>query len=79
MTGIQPGKYFLGLWVEVQDDAGTPLPGYTREDADEIIGDEIAHTVTWKGSSDLAHLAGKAIRLRFVMKDADLYSIRFQD
>ena len=67
------------IWVEIQNDAGTPLPGYAREDADEIIGDEIAHTVTWKGSSDLAQLAGKAIRLRFVMKDADLYSIRFQD
>ncbi len=26
----------------------------------------------------LSRVAGKAVRLRFVMKDADLYSLRFQ-
>jgi len=40
---------------------------------------EIAHTVRWKGIADFAKLAGKIVRLRFIMKDADLYSIRFQD
>jgi len=65
--------------VEIQDEAGTPIAGYTREDAAEIIGDEIAHTVRWKGIADFAKLAGKIVRLRFIMKDADLYSIRFQD
>ena len=32
----------------------------------------------WKGTSDVSQLVGKPIRLRFVMKDADLYSFRFQ-
>jgi len=67
------------LWVELRDYDGKPIPGYTRDDADEIIGDEIERTVTWKGNADVAALAGKPIRLRFVMKDADLYSIRFLD
>lgn len=67
------------IWVEVQNDAGTPLAGYTREDADEIVGDEIARTVTWKGNSDLAKLAGTIVRLRFVMKDADVFSFQFSD
>ena len=31
----------------------------------------------WKNGSDVSKLAGKPIRLRFVMQDADLYSIRF--
>ena len=41
------------------------------------IGD-IARLVTWKSGSSVAVLAGKPVRLRFVMKDADLYSPRFR-
>jgi hypothetical protein len=63
--------------VEVQDEAGRPLPGYALADADEIVGDEIARTVTWRGAADVSALAGRPVRLRFVMKDADLYSLRF--
>lgn len=64
--------------VELQDAEGKPLPGYTLADATEIIGDAIERTVTWKSGSDLANLAGRPIRARFVMKDADLYSLRFR-
>jgi hypothetical protein len=32
--------------------------------------------VTFAGG-DLRRLAGQAVRLRFVMKDADLYALRF--
>ena len=67
------------VWVELQDASGKPIEGFTQKDADEIIGDEIARVVSWKGQTDVASLAGKPVRLRFVMKDADLYSIRFQD
>ena len=63
--------------VEVQDVKGKPLPGYTLEDAGEIYGDEIEHTVQWKEEGHLGHLSGQPVRLRFAMKDADLYSIRF--
>ena len=66
------------VWVEIQDETGTPIPGYTRDDCDEIIGDDIARTVSWHDKSDVSALADKPIRLRFLMKDADLYSIRFQ-
>ncbi len=31
----------------------------------------------WVGGSDFGQLAGQTIRLRFEMKDADLYSLRF--
>jgi hypothetical protein len=67
-----------GVRVEIRDKAGQPLPGYSLTDATEMIGDQIERVVTWKGGSDLSKLAGKPIRLRFVMKDADLYSIRFR-
>ena len=35
--------------------------------------------VAWEGNQDVSRLAGKRVRLRFVMKDADLFSFRFQD
>ena len=70
--------------VEIQDVGGNPLPGFGLEESPLIWGDEIEHTVRWershtKATSDkpLAGIAGKPVRLRFVMKDADLYSLRF--
>jgi hypothetical protein len=42
-----------------------------------LIGDRIDQTVTWKHGTDVSRLAGKPIRLRIVMKDADLYSLQF--
>ncbi len=66
------------IWVEIQDASGNPLPGFTQEDADEVIGDEIARTVTWNDNADVSALAGQPVRLRFVMKDADVYSMQFR-
>jgi hypothetical protein len=65
--------------VELQDASGKALPGFTLADSQEIIGDHIARVVTWKSGSSVAALAAKPVRLRFVMKDADLYSIRFRN
>jgi hypothetical protein len=64
--------------VEIQDAAGTPIPGFTLADSVESIGNEIERPARWKKTgSDLRQLAGKVVRFRFVMKDADLYAIRF--
>ncbi len=67
------------VWVEIQDESGKPITGFAKADADELIGDSIDHAVSWKGKTDLSALAGTPIRLRFVMKDADLYAIHFVD
>ncbi len=67
-----------GVRVEIQDDAGSPVAGFALADALEMIGDEIERVVAWKGGTDVSRLAGRAVRLRFVMKDADLYSMRFR-
>ena len=65
--------------VEIQDEAGVPLEGFTLGNCTEIVGDQIERIVAWGGGSDVGKLSGKAIRLRFVMKDADLYAIRFRE
>ncbi|HKB42409.1 MAG TPA: hypothetical protein VKD72_38640, partial [Gemmataceae bacterium] len=63
--------------VEVQDEAGKPLPGFALADAPELYGDSVAEAYAWKTGTDVSALAGRAVRLRFVLKDADLYSYRF--
>src|SRR6185503_2236 len=67
-----------GLRFEIQDKDGKPIPGYTLEDSVEVIGNEIERSVAWKGGSDVSRVAGQTIRLRVVMKDADLYAFRFK-
>ena len=64
--------------VEVQDEYGSPIEDFTISDVSEIYGDEIGRVVAWKHGTDVSPLAGKPVRLRFVMKDADLYSLRFR-
>jgi hypothetical protein len=63
--------------VEIQDADGKPFPGFTLDDSAEIFGDEIDRTVQWKSGSDVSSLSGKTVRLRFVLKDADLYALKF--
>jgi hypothetical protein len=54
------------------------LAGFALDDAVEQIGDDIEQIVTWKTGSDLSQWSGKPMRLRFVMKDADLFSLQFR-
>jgi hypothetical protein len=44
----------------------------------EQAGDDTERAVTWKTGSELGPLAGTPVRLHFVMKDADLFSLRFR-
>jgi hypothetical protein len=67
-----------GVKVEIQDAVGKPIPGHTLAEATEMIGNDLERAVRWKNGTDVSKLADQPIRLRFVMKDADLYSIRFQ-
>ena len=63
--------------VEMQDADGHALPGYGLDDFPEKFGDEIDGKATWDGGGDVGALAGKAVRLRFVLKDADIFAFKF--
>jgi hypothetical protein len=65
--------------VEIADEKGKPLEGFSLDDCDEIYGDDLARAVKWGGGGDVSRLAGRPVRLRFEMKDADLYSLRFTE
>jgi hypothetical protein len=63
--------------VELLDQAGMPVPGFTLAEAHELVGDEIGRTYNWKKGMDVSALRGKPVSVRFHLKDADLYSYRF--
>jgi hypothetical protein len=62
---------------ELQDENDKAIPGYSMKDCDLIRADEIEYPVTWNGKAELKQFAGKAVKLCFELKDADLYAIRF--
>ena len=67
-----------GIYVELQDASGRPIKGRSLTACHEIFGDQISRIVSWRDGTSVKKLAGKPIRLRFVLKDADLFSFRFK-
>jgi hypothetical protein len=65
------------LQVKIQDAAGSPIEGFSLNRADTIRGNNVAKAITWNGSSDVSSLAGKEIRLHFVMRSMKLYAFQF--
>ncbi|MDZ7617750.1 MAG: hypothetical protein U1E05_12145, partial [Patescibacteria group bacterium] len=63
--------------VEIQDAAGKPVDGFSLADSPEIFCDSLRYVVRWRQGGDVGSLAGKPVRLRFVLRDADLYAFQF--
>ncbi len=64
------------IQVEVQDAGGRPLPQRSLADSPMIFGDSVEFAVPWARSGP-APWNGRPVRLRFRMRDANLYSFRF--
>jgi hypothetical protein len=65
--------------VEIQDASGTPIPGFSLDESHELYGDSLDLAAAWKGrQTDVSTVSGKPIRLRFAVRDADLFSYQFQ-
>lgn len=64
--------------VEIQDLDGNALPGFSLDDCPAHFGDSVAKTTVWKNQPGLSIHAGTPVRILFELKDADLYSFRFQ-
>ena len=64
--------------VEIQDAKGKPIRRYSQQEAEELIGNYIEHPAAWRHGTDVSSLSGRLIRLKFVMKDANLYSLQFR-
>lgn len=70
INGVALGE----ITAEITDPQGLhALPGWGREDCDSVTGDQLAAELSWSGR-DLSELAGKHVRIRFYLENADLYS-----
>jgi hypothetical protein len=63
--------------VELQDASGKALPGFALEDCPPHFGDTVERGVIWKNGGDVSPLANQPVRLRFELKDADVYAFQF--
>jgi len=66
------------LKVEILDENGKPISGFTAEDWLPISGDQLAAKVTWKNMKDFWSIRGKKIKLRFLMDNGKLFSFKVQ-
>lgn len=61
------------------DPNGVDLPGFNVEDCDLIhTTNDTQRVVSWGGKRDVSELAGKPVRLRFLLQDCDLYAFQFR-
>ena len=65
--------------VELQDENGKPLPGFSLDACPPLFGDTVDRVMGWKGSPNLAKFAGRAVRIRFALNDANVYAFQFRD
>lgn len=63
--------------MEAVGPEGKVLPGRSFYDCDRIGGDHLDQVVTWGGKADLGHPEGSPVTIRFRMRTAELYSIKF--
>lgn len=63
------------LRVEVCDEKGDPLKGFTRNDC--VVMENVnstRHAITWTDEEGLSSLRGENVRLKFFLTNGDLYS-----
>ena len=64
--------------AELQSADGNAVPHYGLADCVPLVGDEIEGAVRWRHGKDLRRLSGQRVRVRYVLRDADIYSMRFR-
>ena len=70
--------HFTGyVLVEACGGDGKVLPGRSFNDCDRINGDHLDRVVTWRGEADLGRSEGEPVTLRFRVRSAELFSVRF--
>ena len=63
--------------VAITDKNSKAFPGFSLDDCDQIKGDFVEKTITWKGNGNVKALAGKTVRLKFQMQNTKLYAFEF--
>ncbi|WP_114749840.1 hypothetical protein [Pleomorphovibrio marinus] len=62
------------VFVEVLEESGSVVPGFSKGECAPLTGDEISARVKWQ-DADFNQLSGRTIRLKFYLQNAEVYSI----
>ena len=65
------------IGVEALSPEGEVLPGRSFSDCDVLSGDCLNRVVSWNGETDLGHTDGSPVTLRFRLRTAEMYAVRF--
>ena len=65
--------------VVLLDEDGKDMPGFGHADALTLLGDKVDREVKWKSGKTIKDLGSKTIRIKFIAKDADIYSFVISD
>lgn len=60
--------------VAITDEAGIQYQGFSRQECALFDGDSTSHRITWRENLSLESLKGRTIRLKFYLRNAELYS-----
>ncbi len=60
--------------IVLLDENGKEIPGYGMIDAVKTQGDKIDWNIAWAGKKTIKDLKGKTVKIKFVIRDADVYS-----
>jgi hypothetical protein len=63
--------------IDVLDKYGRAIDDFGAIDMEPLYGDSLCETVRWNCGSDLSKLKGEPICLRFHLKDADVFAMKF--
>ena len=73
-------------WVGVALDEAHALIAFLEVDSHELngqgldgLGDDLERTITGAGGADVSALRGTPVRLRWVLKDVDVYAFQFPE
>lgn len=67
---VQEGGSVL---VEVLDEGGSIIPGFSKDECAPLTGDQASASVTWK-EAGFKLLEGRNIKLKFYLRDAEVYA-----
>ena len=57
----------------------TPVEGFALGDCVELLGDDLDRSVRWTHGAGVERLSGEPVRLRFWLRDADIFSYCFAE
>ncbi len=66
------------LRAEILDGDGNVIPGYGVQQCNPVRGDSLRHAVTWGTGSDLVPRRKAGLRVRFHLRDTDLYAFQLK-